>query len=228
LRHYYFKPKKTIMKIKLLLLAVITVVSMTSFSQNVKLNLYTNYVFDDQVDSYYSSSNYFNGKIKGGFQWGAGLEYMLHPNKGVELSYLRQDTKAPMTYASGTGTKSEEFDVAINWIMIGGNSYLRKPGGMVEGFGGFSMGAAIFNIENEARTKSNSATKFAWGIKLGANIWASEKVAIKLQANLMSAVQSAVGGMYFGTGGAGAGVSTYSTMYQFGLGGGLVFKLGGR
>ena len=36
------------------------------------------------------------------------------------------------------------------------------------------------------------------------------------------------GGLYFGTGGAGAGVSTYSSYYQFNLGGGLVFKLGGR
>jgi hypothetical protein len=40
----------------------------------------------------------------------------------------------------------------------------------------------------------------------------------------MSAVQSAGGGLYFGTGGGGAGVSTYSSMYQFGLGGGLAFQ----
>jgi hypothetical protein len=33
--------------------------------------------------------------------------------------------------------------------------------------------------------------------------------------------------LYFGTGGAGAGLSSYSSMLQFGLGGGLVFKLGG-
>ena len=48
---------------------------------------------------------------------------------------------------------------------------------------------------------SNSATKFAWGLRLGANIWASEKMAIKLQGQLMSAVQGAGGGLYFGTGG---------------------------
>ena len=43
----------------------------------------------------------------------------------------------------------------------------------------------------------------------------------------MSAVQGAGGGLYFGTGGGGVGVSTYSSMYQFGLGGGLTFALGG-
>ena len=73
----------------------------------------------------------------------------------------------------------------------------------------------------------NSATKFAWGLRLGANIWASEKMAIKLQGQLMSAVQGAGGGLYFGTGGAGVGVSTYSSMLQFGLGGGITFALGG-
>jgi len=42
---------------------------------------------------------------------------------------------------------------------------------------------------------------------------------------LLSAVQSLGGSFYFGTGGSGAGVSAYSTMYQWGLGGGLTLKL---
>ena len=75
---------------------------------------------------------------------------------------------------------------------------------------------------------SDGTTKFAWGFKLGANIWASEKVGIKIQAGLLSAVQAIGGGVYFGTGGAGAGITGLSTYYQFNLGGGLVFNLGGK
>ena len=41
----------------------------------------------------------------------------------------------------------------------------------------------------------------------------------------MSPVQGAGGGFYFGTGGAGAGVSTYSTIYQFNVGGSINFRL---
>jgi len=74
----------------------------------------------------------------------------------------------------------------------------------------------------------NTASKFAWGFRLGTNIWASEKVGIKLQAQLLSISQGAGGGLYFGTGGVGAGVSSYSSVYQFQLGGGLTFKLGGH
>jgi hypothetical protein len=48
------------------------------------------YVFDDKFDSYYSSSDYYNGKFKGGLQWGVGLEYMPTPMNGIELLYLNQ------------------------------------------------------------------------------------------------------------------------------------------
>ncbi len=60
-------------------------------------------------------------------------------------------------------------------------------------------------------------------LKGGVNIWASEKVGLKLQTNLMSMVQAVGGGLFFGTGGASVGVSTFSTLLQFSLGGGLVY-----
>ena len=66
-----------------------------------------------------------------------------------------------------------------------------------------------------------------WGVHAGANIWASDKIAIKIQGQLLSAVQAVGGSLYFGTGGAGAGVSTYSSMLQFGIGGGLTYNLKG-
>lgn len=193
-------------------------------AQEIRLNAFSKYVFDDKVDSYNSSTSFFEGKIEGGFQWGLGLEYMAHPTKGIELKYLRQEAQVPMKYyLNGINTKT--FDVDINYVLIGGNNYF-KTGGKVEPYGGLGLGMVIFKIQNpESSSTDDSAIKFAWELKLGTNIWVSEKVGIKLQADLASAVQSAGGGLYFGTGGAGAGVSTYSTMYQIGLGGGLTFKL---
>jgi len=199
-------------------------------AQTTRLNGYAMYVFDDKFDSYYDNSNYYQGKFKGGLQWGAGLEYLPHPSSGVELIYLNQKTTALTTYAyTGlSGVKTTNFDVGFNWLMLAGNRYMRKPGSKVEGFGGFMLGAAFINVDNPDNGNSNSATKFAWGFRLGANIWASERVAIKLKADVLSAVQGAGGGLYFGTGGGGVGVSTYSSMYQFGLGGGIAFALGGH
>ena len=200
-----------------------------AISQTTRLNGYAVYVFDDRFDSYYDNSNYYEGKFKGGLQWGVGLEYMPHQSSGIELIYLNQQTTARTTYAYPglSGVKTTNFDVGFNWAMLAFNRHMRKPGSKVEGFGGPMIGAAFINVDNPDNGAENSATKFAWGLKLGANIWASEKIAIKLQGQLLSAVQGAGGGLYFGTGGGGAGVSTYSSMYQFGLGGGLTVALGG-
>jgi len=45
---------------------------------------------------------------------------------------------------------------------------------------------------------------------------------------LLSAVQAIGGGVFFGTGGAGAGISALTTFYQFNIGGGLVFNIRGE
>jgi hypothetical protein len=180
------------------------------------------------VDSYYSTTSYFDGAVEGGFQYGAGLEVMPYPAAGIEFTYLRLDSKAPMHYwdpnAIIPGEKFTEFDMAQNWLLLSVNKYL-SVNPKVEPFGGFQFGMDILNVTNPENDNSSGATKFAWGAKLGVNIWASEKVGIKLQANLLSAVQAIGGGVYFGTGGAGAGVSGFSTYYQVNFGGGLVFKL---
>jgi len=34
-------------------------------AKTIRLHAYTTYAFDDNVDSYYSSTSYFNGKIEG-------------------------------------------------------------------------------------------------------------------------------------------------------------------
>jgi hypothetical protein len=189
-----------------------------------RLNAYANYAFDDKVDSYYDATSYYEGTIEGGFEYGGGLEFMLREAYGVEFTYLRLDSKAPMTYYYN-GVQNADFDLASNYLMLGGNRYL-EMNPKLEPYAGLQLGMVIYNLDNPETGKSGSATKFAWGIKAGVNIWASEKIAIKIQGGLISAVQSVGGGLYFGTGGAGAGVASYSTIYQFTVGGGLTFNLG--
>ena len=66
----------------------VVVVQKAAFTPVLRLNLYSMYAFDDKVDSRYSSTEYFNGTIKGGYQWGGGLEYLMMPQQGFEISYL--------------------------------------------------------------------------------------------------------------------------------------------
>jgi hypothetical protein len=218
--------KNNPMKKIILSLFLVAGITVMANAQNVRLNGYAAYVFDDKVDSYYDQTNQYYGQINGGFQWGAGLEYMVSPSKGIEIKYLRRDAVAPMHYYKNSIIQqNKNFDVALNYILLGGSNYF-QTGGKVEPYGGASLGMCIITLKNAEAGNDNQATKFAWGVKLGTNIWATEKVGIKLQVDLISAVQSAGGGLYFGTGGASAGVGMYSTMYQWVLGGGLTFKLG--
>lgn len=217
------------MKSKLTIVSILCIFTVTSFGQGgIKLNTYSAYAFDDKVDSYYDNDEYYNGKIIGGFQWGVGLEYMIHRYYGLELSWMQQNTTAPMTYQGGTfaTVKFTEFDLSSNYILIGGNRYFPVKNSMIEPYFGMGLGMSLMNLKNPETGKKTNKEFFAWSIKGGTNIFFTEKVGLKLQAQLLSSVQSVGGGFYFGTGGAGAGLSSYSSILQICLGGGLVFKLG--
>ncbi len=212
--------------LKEFILTVILLVGVAGMvsAQQIRLNAFSGYVFDDNIDTYYNPTSYFNGTIEGGYQWGIGGEYLLENTKGVELKYLHRKANGSLEYFDNT-LKNMDFDIGTNYILLGGNNYF-KTGGKVEPYAGAGFGIAILNFKDVTSGKEANKTKFAWTVKLGTNIWISETVGIKLQADLLSAVQSVGGSLYFGTSGAGAGVSTYSSMYQWGLGGGLTFKLG--
>jgi opacity protein-like surface antigen len=215
------------MKKQLIFAAAFLLVGLVSQAQHIRLNGYTSYVFDDKVDGYYDANNNYAGTIKGGFLWGAGIEFSPRPFYGIELSYLRQDSHLPdFTYYDGGRKRTTNLKFANNWIMIGGLRYFPTHSERVEPYVGGQLGIALINTDNPLNGVSNSYTKFAWGFKGGANIWLTDKVALKLQAQLLSAVQALGGGFYLGTGGAGVGVSSYSSLLQFNLGGGLSFKLG--
>lgn len=213
----------------ILLLISFFAISHSSNAQNVRLNLYSGYNFDDGIDAKGNNNNYFRGTIKAGYQWGGGLEFIVKPTYGVELVYFREDTDFDVDYSTGNnGVNSKKtFPIATNFVMLGGNKYLPLQSKSVSLYGGLMLGMAIFNNKEPLPGSDASATKFAWGARAGIFINASKSVGLKLHAQLLSAVQSINGGLYLGTGGVGAGLNTESSMYQFGLGGALVFSFGG-
>ncbi|MEM9324366.1 MAG: hypothetical protein AAGA85_01865 [Bacteroidota bacterium] len=210
---------------KILLMMALCGIFYDSNAQEIRLNQYNAFIFDDRFDSRFSPTSFLEGKILGGYQWGVGVEVLPYDDYGIELSYYRQDTQVPIRYWDD-GEVRRTLDAAINYIMAGGARYL-DTGGPLEGYAGVMVGAVIYDNKSPIDREPNSVTRFSWGFKLGANIWATERVGLKMQAHLLSAVQGVGGGFYFGTGGSGAGVSTYSTLFQFGLGGGIVIRVGG-
>lgn len=195
-------------------LALVCLPASVRAQQTVRLNLYGGYTFADKFNfsGYYG---YDQAKIDEAGHFGAGLEIEMRPMTAVEIYYQQQPTQGRLL---GTAAEKAE-DLNVSYLMLGGLRYAGNN--KVKGFGGLMLGAAFFNSDGV------NSTKFGWGGRLGLLIAGSDKLGIRLGAQVVSAVQGASGGMYFGTGGAGAGVSTYSTLYQFGLFGGIALTLGG-
>lgn len=208
-----------------LLFLLVSMISVSSFSQGLRINTYGSYVFKDRVDFYADDNNYYSGILKDGFMYGGGLEFMADDDYGVEISYIRMNSSAKMTYYDG-GKKTANYSLGTNYILLGGNRYFDTKNKMIEPYGGAQAGVVIFNYKNPTTLATGNITKFAWGLKSGVNIWATDNVGIKLQASILSAVQSIGGGLYFGTGGSGAAINANSSVFQFGLGGGITIKLG--
>lgn len=202
------------MKKGILFAGFVLILATTVWAQpSITLLTFESYTFADKFDTEYGS-----GKIQDGFQWGGGLEFGLSDNAAVELIY--QNIKTDVTYQGFDNQYTG--NVGINYMLLGGTRYA-PLNDKISGFGSLDLGAAWSNPD--ASLDSESVTKFAWGGRLGLRIQTSEKVSLRLHAQLLSPVQWSGGGFYFGTGGAGAGVSTGSTIYQFNLGGSLNFRL---
>jgi hypothetical protein len=180
---------------------------------SITLLTFESYTFADKFDTEYGT-----GQLQDGFQWGGGLEFGLAETAAVELIY--QNLKTDSYYQGFDGKYNGK--IGINYAMLGGTKYA-PLNDKISGFGTIDMGVAWSNPDNSLDIES--ATKFAIGARLGVRVKTSEKLSLRLHAQLFSPVQWAGGGVFFGTGGSGAGVTTGSTIWQFNLGGSLNFRL---
>jgi opacity protein-like surface antigen len=200
------------------LVGLFFLLTIAAFAQpTITLLTFESYTFPDQFETEYG-----HGKVQDGFQWGGGLEFGLSETNAVELIYQNLSTTAYYDGYDGILQQRFEGNLSVNYVMLGGTRYA-PINEKVSGFGTLDLGVGWF--VPDATLESSTETRFSWGGRLGVRIKASEKVSVRLHAQLLSPVQWAGGGFYFGTGGSGAGVSTGSTIYQFNLGGSLNFRL---
>ena len=103
-------------------------------------------------------------------QWGAGLEYLFNKQSSAEL--LHQITTVPANFKFGTcgQARTETFDLKHDFIMLSGDGHF-GGGGKAEGYAGIMAGVLISNLEAPSLGKSSNNTNFAWGGRVGTNIW---------------------------------------------------------
>ncbi len=202
---------------KIGLLLITLTIGSAIHAQSVTLLTFGGYTFKNTI-------NYSNAKavLGDGFQWGGGFEVSLDDTRALEIIYQRMDPTASVRYYVGS-SDAESIGVGVNYIMAGGTNYF-PLNETISAFGTVDLGVGIFDPKEEG-PNLETITRFAWGLRGGLRVAASEKISLRLHAQLLSPVQGFGGGVWFGTGGASAGVSTYSTIYQFNFGGSLNIKL---
>lgn len=186
------------------------------------LNGILGYTFDEKFDV-----GGWPGNLVGAMHYGGSIEYSIskmasrYSERTVELSYqgASQDLER-LTYQN---YQKQTMNVGTNYVTLGVNNYAGRSRKFM-GYGGFNLGIGWMEDKD---SDNSSGVNFAWGLKAGARAMFNEKVGLKLYAQINSIVGGVGGGLYFGSGGASAGISTYASVTQFGLGGGLTVGLGG-
>lgn len=210
------------MKVTYLITMIIFYCTCTQ-AQDLRLNTYTGYIFQENFRGGERDDGFIKGRIDGSFQWELGFEYTTGTNTGIELSFARQVTEVPIEFEPASMERSRVLDMDANYILGGANRYL-PVSDKVEVYIGLKVGAVIFDINDPDRTTARREVNFSINAQLGGNYWFNERIGIKMSVKMFSPIQGFSDEFYFGSSSSG-GLSTFSSIYQISLVGGIAIKL---
>jgi len=203
-------------------LAVMICLPFLIIAQKVEVTPFGGYVFGGNMQGDYGDVH-----LDGNAQYGGMISIAVSRVVDVDLIYNRSDTKAQVNYFYYDYYEQSfvEVPLSINYIQFGFTKNFRvNP--KVSPFVGFNLGACGFVPKEEDGTDYYDAWFFSVGMNAGAKIYFSNRIGIRVQAQGYIPVQGAGFSMFVGTGGTSGGVGVYSTLFQFGFTGGLIFRLG--
>jgi opacity protein-like surface antigen len=200
------------MKKTIVLSVVLFFIAAAGYSQHLSVNAFGGYTFRDKIN-FSNAYTYINA----GGMWGASIEGVNAQGTGLEILYQYQSTATPTTIYIPSQTFSS--NTVISYLLLNFEQYYTNNP-KIEPYGGLGLGAAFYKSDYQGST---SETKFAWDIKAGVKFQMSSSVGLKIGAQLLSSSQATGTAFYYGY-----VYTTYATILQFGLTGGLVFDFGGH
>lgn len=186
-------------------------------SQEVQIIPFASYQWGGKI--------YFYGgdiKIDDSKNYGIAMNVLIPGGKALHLEYMQQPTTFQLRSIDYTNDGYEEYPVNLNWFQIGAMQHVVAGAGNVMPFAGLTLGALYAN----PRTSTiEDVWKFSFTMQVGLKYYFNEKIGIRIHGGMLVPVQYGGFGLYFGSGGASAGVTTSSTILQGEIGAGLVFRL---
>lgn len=202
---------------KLLFVLSISFISLSQvIAQGIEITPITGYTFQ-------AGFNTSNGRafLRDGQNWGGSIGYTLENDVEVELAYNYLGTSA---IARSVNLQTDiNTPAQVHYATIGANK-LFPTSDKVTFFTGIKLGTGTLAFPE---SNIGNITKFTTGFQGGVKIFPSDKVGIRLQANLMMPIVSAGTSLWWSPGGGtSVGVTGWSPIVQFGFTGGLIFRLG--
>lgn len=200
-------------RILIALLIGIAFLGQTQAQRVIELTGFYGYMVNTDLKTYYGTY-----KLEDNPNYGGILSVEVAPGMFGEFLYNRSDTRFRYIYGSST----EPLDVSTEYYQIGG---LRSMGtGKVQPFGAMTLGAARFYLkESYGDFFSDAAWSFAGTLGLGAKVYLSDRLGIRLQARMDLPLKFS--SLWIGTGGGGA--SFVVPVWQFDFSAGVFLRLGG-
>lgn len=203
---------------RLLIPAIFLFFSSQIFSQSIELTPLFGYSFSGKADGYYATYD-----VKDDITYGGMLSVEVDHMSFVELSYQRTNTKLDVTsFTEGR----RQYDLGVEHYQIGALREFQE--GQIAPFAKVNLGATRYV---QTSNGDERYWLFSAGIGVGAKIWFSDKVGLRLNGNLMLPMEFSGGGIFCGIGTGGSGCSTGVTfnvpLVHFELGAGLIIKLPG-
>ncbi len=185
-------------------------------AQKIDISVLSGYTFRNRIDIYRGRAT-----IEDSYAMNAMLGFSIADYNEIELQYYLQPTRVT-AYSSELDEDIDE-KANIHYILAGGNR-VAPISDIIEAYGGLKIGMAIFGSPTN---DFEDEVKFAVGFGGGLKVFPSEKVGIRIGAQLLMPIFDAGGSLWWSPGsGTSVGVSTWSPIAQFNLQGGLVFRLG--
>ena len=204
--NHAFKPKNNFMKKILIVLVSLLTIQGIAHSQTISLVGYGGYVFGDNLNFSSATAN-----IQGSGWWGAAIEgYNIHGN-GLELLYQQQNPNVHIQGYNSGNLLDRSVSGSLSWILLNFERYFIQPDSHVMPYGALGLGVLL-----TSSSQGNNYSYFAWDAKLGVKLKTSGRLGFKLQAQLLSSTAASGTGWYYGY-----VYTTYSTLWQFALGGGI-------
>jgi hypothetical protein len=203
------------MKKLLLSVLLISTFGLMAQAQSFEITPITGYTFP-------AGFNVGGGRaqLEDGQNWGGNLGFSPNSFVEVELSYSYMATRAWTNRIPGAA--NVDTRVQIHYAMIGANR-LFPVSEKATFFAGGKMGTGTLAFPNG---DYRSQTRFSVGFQGGVKYYASERIGIRAQANLMFPIISSGASLWWSPGGGTAvGVTGWSPIVQFGFTGGLIFRL---